>query len=302
MDAKKNIDAFGAGSLIGFALLLAFNQVTIKVVNDGFQPAFFAGLRSAGAVICVWGWMRFRGRRLDFQAGTIVPGIVLGVIFAAEFLCLFIALDLTSVTRTSIIFYSMPVWLAVAAHFVLPGERIHGAKAAGLMLAFLGVVWAFADRGAGASGETSLLGDLAALGAAMGWGGVALMTRATSLSKLRPDMQLFWCLAVSAVILLAVAPLFGPLIRDLQMIHLWGLAFQIVVVVAAGFMFWLWLLTIYPASSVASFSFLSPIFGIFLGWLMLGEKVGYSLLGAGALVAVGLILINRPARTASRPG
>lgn len=53
MDRKPQIDTFGAVALTGFALLLAFNQVVIKVTNGGLQPIFFAGVRSAGAVICI---------------------------------------------------------------------------------------------------------------------------------------------------------------------------------------------------------------------------------------------------------
>ncbi len=68
----------------------------------------------------------------------------------------------------------------------------------------------------------------------------------------------------------------------------------IALVAGAGFLFWIWLLSIYPASSVASFSFLSPIFGILLGWLLLGEHAGVSIFAAGALVAAGILLINRP--------
>jgi drug/metabolite transporter (DMT)-like permease len=69
--------------------------------------------------------------------------------------------------------------------------------------------------------------------------------------------------------------------------------FQVIVVVSAGFIFWLWLLSIYPAASVASFSFLTPIFGLTLGWLLLDEPIGPGILGAAALVAAGIILINR---------
>ena len=58
-------------------------------------------------------------------------------------------------------------------------------------------------------------------------------------------------------------------------------------------MFWLWLLTIYPAAGVASFSFLTPILGLSFGWLMLNEPIGPGILGAGALVATGILLINR---------
>jgi len=296
MDRKDHIDTFGAVSLIAFALFLAFNQVVIKVVNEGLQPVFFAGLRSAGSVLVVWCWMRFRGLSLVFTRQTAPWGMLIGVFFAAEFIGLFTALDLTTVTRTSVIFYSMPVWLTLAAHFLIPGERLSGIKALGLALAFGGVAWAIIDRGAGAAGRASWLGDLAALAAAFGWAAVALIVRVSPLRTIRPEMQNFWQLLVSAPILLAAAPLFGPLIRDLQPIHLWGLAFQIVLVAAAGFLFWIWLLSIYPASSVASFSFLSPIFGIFLGWLLLGEHAGLSIFAAGGLVAVGILLINRPAK------
>ncbi|WP_456388418.1 DMT family transporter [Profundibacter sp.] len=294
MERKPNIDAFGAASLIGFSVLLGFNQVVIKVVNGGLQPVFFAGLRSLGVIFCVWLWIRLHGRRLDFKPGTIKAGILMGVVFSFEFLCLFMALDLTSVTRTTVIFYSMPVWLAVAAHFLMPGERITRIKAAGLMMAFAGVAYAIISRGAG--GEGSLTGDMFALGAAIGWAGIALVARATRLSEVRPEMQVFWQVLVSAPILLLVAPLFGPLIRDLEPIHLWGLGFQIVVIVSAGFIFWLWLLSVYPASSVASFSFLTPIFGVFMGWAMLGEQISPALIFSLVLVAGGIVLINRPAR------
>ena len=78
MERKPNIDAFGAISLVGFSMLLGFNQVVIKVVNSGFQPVFFAGLRSLGVILCVWVWIRLRGRKLDFKSGTIRAGILMG--------------------------------------------------------------------------------------------------------------------------------------------------------------------------------------------------------------------------------
>jgi drug/metabolite transporter (DMT)-like permease len=121
------------------------------------------------------------------------------------------------------------------------------------------------------------------------------MAKASPLRWLPPEGQLLWQVAVSAPLLLLAAPLFGPLLRDPGLIHWAGLAFQIVVVVSAGFIFWLWLLARYPASGVASFSFLSPVFGVGLGWLMLGEPVGWTLVVALGLVAAGLVAINRPA-------
>ena len=299
MRRKTSLDTFGVSMLVGFALLFAVNQVIIKLVNVGLQPVFFAGLRSAGALVCVWLWMVLNGRPLRFERGTIGAGLLVGVVFSAEFLFLFLALDHTTVVRSSILFYSMPVWLAIAAHFFLPGERITRPKALGLTLAFAGVCWAILARGD--AGQASLFGDICAVLAAMGWAATAFMTRASALVRVRAEMQLFWMVLVSAVILLALSPLFGPLIRDLQPIHLVGLAIQIVLVATAGFILWLWLLSVYPASSVASFSFLTPIFGVALGWLGLGESVGWGTLGAVGLVAVGIILINRAPRITHQP-
>lgn len=295
MQRKSRMDAFGALSLTAFSAFLAFNQIIIKLVNEGLQPVFFAGVRSLLAIFCLWGWLVWRGRPPRLERRYLGVGLIVGAAFAAEFLFLFMALDLTTVTRTSIILYSMPLWLAFAAHFVLPGERTGPVKALGLALAFAGVVWAILDR-SGGQGQASLAGDMCALAAAWCWAAIALLARGSRLAEMRADMQLFWQVLVSAPLLLLAAPFFGPLIRDLQPIHIAGLVFQAVAVVSAGFMFWLWILSVYPAASVASFSFLTPIFGVGLGWLLLGEHAGPAILGAAALVAAGILLINRPAR------
>jgi drug/metabolite transporter (DMT)-like permease len=293
MPRKTNIDLFGALSLTGFALLLGFNQVVIKVTNDGLQPVFFAALRSIGGALVIYAWIRFRGIELTLPRATWPAGLLIGAVFAFEFVCLFLALDYTTVTRTSVIFYTMPIWLALAAHVLIPGEQLTRLKTAGLLLAFAGVVVAMLTRG-GSGGEGALLGDIFALGAAMGWAAIALIVRTTALKTVRPEVQLWWQLAVSAPILMLAAMFFGPFLRDPTLIHWAGLGFQIVAIVSAGFLFWFWLLTIYPASSVAAFAFLSPVFGVGLGWLMLGEPVGPGILVALVLVCAGLVLINRP--------
>ena len=291
MDRKDHIDAFGAAALIGFSLLLAFNQVVIRVVNEGLQPVFFAGIRSAGAVFCLWLWFAIRRRPLGLQRKDLFFGTLMGTFFALEFVLLFIALDLTTVSRTSVLFYTMPLWLALLAHAFIPGERITPMKAAGQALAFLGMTVAILWRSGG--GEASLLGDILAVVAAIGWATLALIAR-TGLKDVAPDRQLFWQVLVSAPLLIGASLFFGPWIRDLEPIHLWGLAFQIVIMVSAGFSFWLWLLTIYPAASVAAFSFLAPVFGVFLGWWLLDEPLGAPIIVSLVLVCLGLILINRP--------
>jgi drug/metabolite transporter (DMT)-like permease len=290
---RDRIDAAGAAGLIGIAALLAFNQIVIVWVNQGLQPVFFAGLRSALAVGFVWAWLWARGRPPVHTPGTALPGLLAGAVFAAEFLCLFLALDLTMVGRAVLIFYSMPVWLAILCHFGLPGDRLTPLRVLGLALALAGTGIAIFDRSGATAGQASLAGDLLALGAAFGWAGTAFVARATRLREVGAEVQLLWMVAVSAPVLLLAAPLFGPLLRDLQPSHIGWLVFQSSVVVAGGFIGWLALLARYPAASVASFAFLTPVISLALGWLLLDEPVGPGLLVALALVASGIALINR---------
>ena len=292
---KDRLDAFGGAVLIGVTALLAFNQILIKLVNAGLQPVFFAGLRSALAVLFVWAWLAWRGRPPRLSRAALGPGLLIGAVFAAEFLFLFLALDLTTVGRASVIMYSMPVWFAILAHFGL-GERITPTKAAGLALAFAGCATAILTRPA--TGEASLVGDLCALGAAWGWALTAYVARRPVMRAEGPELQLFWMVLVSAPILLLLAPLFGPLVRELQPLHLVGLVFQSSVVVAGGFITWLWLMSVYPSATVASFSFLTPILALGMGALIFGESVTWAILLAALLVGAGIVLINRPAARA----
>lgn len=295
MERKDRLDSFGGMALLGVTALLAFNQIVIKVVNVGIQPVFFAGLRSLLAIFFVWIWLWSQGRPPVLRREHVLPGLLIGVLFAAEFLCFFLSLDLTAVSRASVIFYSMPVWMAVMAHFGLPGERITRLKAAGLLCAFAGTAWAILSRAPGTQG--SFAGDMLALGAAFGWAATAFVARASRLRHAGAEMQLFWMVLVSAPILLLASPLFGPLIRDLTALHIVGLLFQASVVVTGGFVCWLWLLSVYPTATVASFSFLTPIVALIMGWLFFGESLTMPVVGSAGLVAAGIVLINRrPAR------
>jgi drug/metabolite transporter (DMT)-like permease len=129
--------------------------------------------------------------------------------------------------------------------------------------------------------------------AAFCWAGIALCVRITPLSEVPAEQQLLWQLLISAPVLLMMAFFFGELVRDLTVLHVAGLIYQILAIATFGFLAWFWMMKIYPAASVASFSFLSPVFSVLLGWVLLGEEIGMTIWLALAMVAAGLLLINR---------
>ena len=205
---------------------------------------------------------------------------------------LFIALDLTSVIRVTIIFYTMPVWLALMNHFFLPNDKLTFFKTSGLAVAIIGLIISVTSSNSSKGNEASLLGDLFALGGALGWAFFAFYSKNSKLSAKPADTLIFYAFAVSAPMLIIFSIFYGPFIRELETIHFVGFSFQ-VLYASAGFGFWVWLFRKYSGTTVASFSFLTPVLGIFFGWLLLDEELSLQLFIAGFLVTLGIYLVTR---------
>lgn len=299
MNRKPMLDSSGIALLIGVSAVMGVNQVLVKLVNAGLGPVFQAGLRSLLALILILGFAMLTRKPLNLRDGSFWPGILAGVFFAFEFLLLFQALDFTSVSRASIFFYTMPLWTAIAAHYLVPGEKLTIIRVTGLLIAISGVVLALSNN-LNATNGNALTGDILCLVGAMLWSGIVIVTRTTRFSKACPEMQLIYQLTVSAIILLALAPFTGDLLRQLTPTIALIFGLQVIMVTCFGFLIWFWLLSVYPAYSVTSFSFLTPVFGVLFGWLILGEQLNRSILIALILVSIGVVLINRrPAVTSS---
>lgn len=287
---RRPLDSQGFWLMLGLATLFGVNNLMIKYGNQGLQPVFFAAVRSLVAVVFLAGWMQVRG--LAFRLDLWRQGLLAGLLFSCEFFFLFLALDHTSVVRASALFYAMPIWLALAGHFLFPGERLTPRKSLGFALGFAAVVLTFSGRGD--VGDAGIWGDLAATLAGMSWAGIVVVSRKTRFGTASPEAQIFWQVITSAVLLMALAPLFGgPLVRDFDTTQAVLLAVQAVGVVCLGFVTWFWLIGRYYASTVASFSFLTPVLSALLGWMVLGEAVTWTTPVALGLLVAGLVLVNR---------
>ncbi len=288
---KNKIDSFGAISLVGFSGLLGINQALIKITNEGFDPVFSASIRSLLAMVFLLSWMTLLKKPIVFKPDTILIGLLTGLIFSLEFFLLYIALDLTTVIRSSIIFYSMPVWLCIISHFWFYNDKLTKIKSLGLVLSVAGIVWAIMTNSY-SEGHGHILGDFLALAAAILWAFIAIISKGTKFKTLSAEMQLLWMLAISFPTLMLFSLGSESLLRDFKLYHATILIFQASVVVAAGFGIWFWLLSIYPASGVASFAFLAPIFGILFGSIILNETIDKSFLFGAILVIIGIFLVN----------
>ncbi|MEZ5849324.1 MAG: DMT family transporter [Hyphomicrobiaceae bacterium] len=292
------LDATAITILIAMCLCLAVGQVAMKVANQGISPVLQAGLRSVGGALILALFARWRGIALFERNGILWPAIACSFFFAAEFALLYPGLQATTVAHAIILLYTSPVVVAVGAHFLIPGDRLTGAKSAGLLLALAGVASVVLGRDTSATtGGPTLYGDLLCLAAALAWGALTLVIRTTRLATVPAERVTFLQLLISAPVLCALSWALGePGITNPTPLVLGSFGFTVIFV--AGFVFTTttWLFTRYPASRVMAFLLLTPVFGVLASHMLLGEPLGSGVIAGLALVLAGLWLVNRPAR------
>ena len=283
--------------LVGCCALWGVTQVAIKASAAGGVPVILqAALRSAIAALLVAGWTVVRGgfRELIARDHSLRPGLGIAALFALEFLFLYPGMKLTTASRGVVLLYTAPFWVVAGAHLLLPNERLRPRQVAGLLFAFAGVGCAVADGLTGGGGRP--LGDAMVAAAAAFWGLTTVMVKANRvLRTLSPAKLLIYQLGGSAPILFAFAWFSGELAMPVATAAgWWWLAYQTVIVAFVSYLVWFWMVTHYPAGRLSAYTFLSPLFGIAAGALILGERTSVALVLALGFVALGIRLVNGP--------
>ncbi len=294
-DRKGHLDTLAVTSLVVCCLLWGLNQVAAKAALPEVPPLWQATARSLGGAALVAVWARLRGIPMFTRDATLRGGLLTGTLFAAEFLCIFVGLEFTTASRMVVFIYISPFVVALGMPFIAHAERLSRVQVAGLLIAFAGVAWAFAEGFTKpAAGAHQLLGDgLGVLGGVL-WGATTLAIRGTRLSGAPAEKTLLYQLAISGALLLPAAIVRGaPLPTRLSVLAWASLGFQVVIIVTASYLVWFWLMRRYPATRLASFTLLTPVFGLLLGALLLGEPITPRLVIALAAVATGIVLVNR---------
>lgn len=291
MDARRPLDGLAVALMVVLSALWGFQQVAIKMAAPGISLVMQGALRSAFACVLVVAWARWRGIALLKRDGTFAPGMIAGVLFAGEFALIYAGLAHTTAARMVVFIYLAPILTALGLAWFIPSERLRAIQWLGVALAFGGIVAAFAD-GFGAE-RTTWLGDTFGVLAAIGWAATTVVIRTTTLSRIEATRVLFYQLAVSAALLPLVSRALGePGIIALSPVGLASLAYQAIVVAFASYLTWFWLLTRYLGGRLSVFAFLTPLFGVAFGHVVLGDRITPAFLAAVALVGGGIALVN----------
>jgi len=294
IERKAHLDLLAMSVLLLLCASWGLQQVAIKVASEAVPPFLQAGLRSLGATLLILLWMALRDIPVWQRDGSAGWGVLAGLLFAGEFLLVFWGLEYTHASRAVIFLYFTPFVVAVGCHFFVDGERLDWRQLIGLLCAFTGILLAFGES-LSLPSSRMLIGDGMLVLAALFWGSTTVVIKASLLHTLSPSKVLLYQLAVSAVLLLGAALAAGErLVGELTPLVIGSLLFQTVWVAFVTYLVWFWLIRHYPAGRLSSFTFLTPIFGVLAGHLLLDEPLTILLLGALLLVGSGIYLVNRP--------
>ena len=274
------------------------NPVAVKFSLVAFPPLTTAFLRFAIGIVCIALWARWRGVRLLPEPGEWTSLWIVAILFAVQIALMNVGFDHTSGAMGSVLIATNPLYAVMFAHFLVAGDRMTPTRALGLLVAMAGTALALLGDADVATLDPGAVGNWIVLSSAVMLG-LRLSLSARLVRRIDPTKVAIWQMVLSL-------PLFGAgalLLEEVAWARvgpgpIMGLLYQGVVIAGVGFTVSYHLMKHYTPSVMMSFNFISPIAGVLFSAWLLGDRIGAPLVGAMALVAVGLYLVARKDRSA----
>ena len=292
METKDYLDLKAVVILIILTLFWGFNHPAIKISNQGVSPIFASTLRSIIASICGLIYCLRKQEKVFHKGVMLFHGVMVGLLFGAEFACIYFGLLYTDAARSVLFVYLSPFVVAIGAHFFLTGDRLTFLKILGLVLAFTGIFVVFGGRPRTAKAGM-YFGDILQIAAGVLWGATTLYIKKFMARKVEPINTFLYQLFFSIPILLVVSIILEPKwIYKVDPYVVGSLFYQSVIIAFITYFVWFKLIHEYSVSRLSAFTFLTPIFGVLFGVFFLREELTVSLMIGLPLVSAGIFLVN----------
>jgi len=292
--ARQPIDLRALTLMLGLCVVWGIQQSAMKMIVADVAPVLQLAIRFGGATV-FFGLLVFaqEGNKA-FADGTLLSGIVLGVLFSVEFIFAGEALRHTSASHTIIFLYTAPIFTALGLQ-MLPEERLDRAQWSGIAIAFLGIVIAFLGRGDGGIGEI-IIGDVLALLGGICWGLSNVVIRRSRVGNASTAKTVLYQVGLATLILGAYAGMTRQTSIRLTSTAVSSLLFQTLIIAIASYLLWFWLLRHYLTSRLALLGLMTPLFGVLFAYLLLADRIELHFALGSLLVLAGVLTVNIPRR------
>ncbi len=293
---RKALDAKASGLMILLCIIWGIQQVVLKIAAADIAPIMQIAIRSGLSAVLLFPLIYMQKIKQLWSLSYVLPGLLLALLFSAEFLLVAEALRFTSAAHTVVLLYTAPIFVALGLHWIIPSERLSLLQWGGILIAFVGIIISFAGRDQSSSlSSQSLKGDVMALLAGVMWALTTISLRLTKLSEAPPTQTLFYQLVGGFIFLFPLAFLMGQAEIHWTTIAISSLVFHTLIMSLLSLLLWFWLLQHYLANQLGVFSFLTPVFGMIFGMIFLHERIEINFLLGTALVMSGVFVVSMQA-------
>lgn len=288
--SRRPLDGLAYWLMLLLCVTWGFQQVAVKLTAQDMPPVLQLATRFAGSALVFAVLVGWRERGRVFADGTLRSGLLVGGLFALEFLFVAESLKYTTAAHAIVFLYTAPVFAALGLQF-LPEERLAPVQWAGIGLAIVGIALAFLNY-AGRPDATLFLGDGLGLAAGIVWGASTVALRRSKLAGAMATKTVAYQVSIAALLLGLYAGATGQWHATATPRLVASLVFQTLGIAVLSYLGWFWLLRHYLTSRLMLLALMTPLFGVVLGAVVLKDPIDARFALGSLLVLGGIVIVN----------
>jgi drug/metabolite transporter (DMT)-like permease len=283
--------------MLAFGLVYLFwgsTYLAIDVAVQSIPPALMCGVRFSIAGVVMLAVCAATGRRVFYSARQIALAAVVGLLLlmGGNLTLSYAELSVSSGLAALIIAIT-PLWFLVLDSLLLGDHHISGRGKAGLALGIFGLfVLVWPELRSGKLGHREFWASISLIGGSFSWALGSVLSK-----RWQSGMDVFsatgWQVVAAGAGNLIFAWFAGDLARATWSAR--GISAVLYLVVCGswiGYTAYIWLLDHVPTSKVSTYAYVNPVVAVFLGWLILHERVDRFILAGSAIVVVSVVLVT----------
>ena len=278
--------------IAALCLIWGATWVVIKIGLGDAPPFYGAAFRFLLAAVILGAVVSMGRRRMIREWGVLFWVYLSGLfMYFGSYAAVYYSEQYIDAALAAIIFSSFPFFVAIGAHFHLPGERLSLLKVLGLVIGFAGIIVIFSGGLSRPAPEVwwamfiMLLSPLSSAAA-------SIMVK-RHLTDHDPVVLNFLQMTVGVIVLFALASANENLgdfrwtstsIAAVAFLGVFGSAFT--------FVTYYQLLKTMEATKLSLIAFVTPVVAAIIGWVVLGERPTITTILGAVLVFVGIWIVN----------
>jgi len=283
--------------ILAFGLVYLFwgsTYLGIDIAVQTIPPALMCAVRFSIAGTVMLAVCAATGRRIFYSPKQIALAALVGLLLLmGGNLTLSYAELAVSSGLAALIIAITPLWFLVLDSLLLGDHHISGRGKAGLALGIVGLfVLVWPQLQAGSMGRREFWASISLIAGSFSWAIGSVLSK-----RWQSGMDVFSATAWQVTAAGAGNFIFALFAGDLSRV-VWtvrGISATLYLVVCGswiGYTAYIWLLEHVPTSKVSTYAYVNPVVAVFLGWLILHERVDRFILAGSAIVVLSVILVT----------